>query len=85
MTTELVITVSPIQSQIKSGKQLTEFLMIWKTWPQSFEVEGSIHGLRYEDMLVTKDFNILTRYFQQLDIYEIIVGSTDDTKLKRDY
>ena len=35
-----------------------------------FEIEGVLHDLRQGDLLVTNYFNILTRYWQQLDMYE---------------
>ncbi|KAL4388664.1 hypothetical protein GQ457_09G015230 [Hibiscus cannabinus] len=37
---------------------------------EQFEIRNKIHGLRQEEMSVTQYYNILTRYWQQLDSFD---------------
>ena len=46
-----------------------------------FEIKSMLHDLRQGDSTVTEYFNTLTRYWQQLDVYEEIQWTcTDDSK-----
>ena len=37
---------------------------------KSFEIEGILHDLRQEDLSVTQYFSCLSKYWQQLELYE---------------
>ena len=39
---------------------------------EAFEIEGILHDLRQGDLFATQYFNLLARYWQQLDMFETI-------------
>ena len=50
-----------------------------------FEIEGTLHDLRQGNQPVTQYFNLLTRYWQQLDMFETNDWDcpTDGTRYKK--
>ena len=55
-----------------------------KNTSELFEIEAALYDLRQDDTSVTQYFNTLTRYWQQLDLFETYSWKcTDDTTLYR--
>lgn len=50
-----------------------------------FEIEVTLHDLHQEDLSVTQYFNILTRHWQQLDMFEVHAWKcSDDSVIQED-
>ena len=62
-----------------------EFYSSKENTSEIFEIETTLHDLRQGDLSVTQYYNLLSRYWQQLDVFEEHQwGCTDDAKKFRE-